>query len=331
MKTRSLLLSSALLLGACGPGPAADFEAGFPTEEMVRVETPTSNGQGLTAAGGNVQAQGPGEQAGFYAFTRNATDAVNGATAGVLRHVRDVVRHPPTTLTENQAVWGPHSDALHKRAWRMTVTRVGEGVHEYKAEAKDKTQDDSTFVTVLSGTHTTAKDATSGEALENYGNGTFTIDFDASATLPEHNPNDMGKAIFTYSRVSPASQVTVSVQFLQMRDAASEQRIDANYRYASTPGEGGQFDFAMLKNIDAQAQLERMSIRSRWMESGAGRSDVRLTNGDMGGGTVTLNECWDTGFLSRYFRVSASTSEWNMSYGTEATDCAFQPASYFEE
>ncbi len=327
-KTRTLLLSSALLLGACGRGPASEFEAGVPTAENVKIDVPASGSQGLTASG--VRAQGQGEESELYRMTHGVTGAVNFWTAAVLHLVRDITRHPPTTMTETQAVWGPHTEPLSKITWKLTVNRVGDGVHDYKLEGKDKTKDDSTYVTVLSGTHTTAKDATTGEALEDYGSGTFTIDWDARAQIPDHNATEMGKGTFTYSRLAPGSQVTVAVDFQQVRDAESGQRIDVDYGYAANPGEGGTFDFAVLKNMDAQAQLERISIRSRWQETGAGRADVKFSGGDMGAATATINECWDSNFLSRYVLLSATTTEWNLSYGTEANDCAIQGASYFE-
>jgi hypothetical protein len=80
----------------------------------------------------------------------------------------------------------------------------------------------------------------------------------------------------------------------------------------------------MYKPSGSGSKLEVVTVKSRWMESGAGRSDVKLAGGDLLG-EATVNECWDTGFLSAYQRSSVDP---RAGYGEEATDCVFAPALY---
>ena len=91
---------------------------------------------------------------------------------------------------------------------------------------------------------------------------------------------------------------------------------------------GGTFDFKLTKDfITTTAALETMSIRSRWQESGAGRSDVMLTGGDLATvpAPATASECWDSNFLSVY--MTNSYGDATKLWGAESM-CAFTPAMY---
>ena len=126
-----------------------------------------------------------------------------------------------------------------------------------------------------------------------YGHGDFVLDWDAAQRLPEHDLN-VGKAAFVYSRPSPTAQVDIGVTFTQIRDDDTGMLVDATYAYAETPGAGGSFQFSVIKDaIATSAALETVSVRSRWLQTGAGRSDVKLTGGDLGAAQATANECWD--------------------------------------
>jgi hypothetical protein len=324
MKTRTLLLSASLLLGACGGrmNDGADaFREGLPSSESVKLNVPGSSGQALT--GGQVRQGLEGEESGMYKLTRGATVIVNGSTVAVLKLIEEVVEHPPTSLEGNTAVWGPHSQPLAKNAWRLTVTRVEPGVHDYVLEGRPKADEAAAFVTVLSGRHTTAQ-AEDGSFVRNFGSGSFTLDWDGARTLPEHDGN-VGSADFTYSRTSASAEARVDVDFTRVKDSETQQVVDAAYRYRATPGSGGTFDFSVLKSLDTQPANEKLTIRSRWEESGAGRSDVRAEGGDFAQ-QHTFSECWDTAFSSVYLTASFSDAP-EANYGT--TDaCAFATAEY---
>ncbi len=67
-----------------------------------------------------------------------------------------------------------------------------------------------------------------------------------------------------------------------------------------------------------------MTIKSRWLETGAGRSDLKAKGGDLGTLEATASECWDEGFASRYFNLSYDASK---NYGAE-TACMFKSAEF---
>jgi hypothetical protein len=80
----------------------------------------------------------------------------------------------------------------------------------------------------------------------------------------------------------------------------------------------------MDKNFYGGPAIELLTVNSRWLETGAGRADVRLTGADLGAAGATVNECWDTNFLSRYFVASFDPAA---HWGTE-TVCALPTAEY---
>ncbi|MCY1079910.1 hypothetical protein [Archangium lansingense] len=330
MTLRKSLLISALMLAGCGRmDRETEFRSVLPTKEMVEVKTPEKSGQALTAEG-DVHGQGKGELSEFYKLTRGTTVLVNGGTLLVLGLVDAVTEHRPTTLTEDTAVWGPHTEALARNTWKLTVKKTGENTYSYAVSAKAKEADDSAFVDVIIGTHTAAVDE-AGEPVKGFGKGEFTLDWDKAATLPEHD-NNVGRFTVKYSRQDDKSAATVDAAFRQVRDENdATRRADADYRYAATPGQGGQFDFKLSQDwYRAQGSTsdakESLTIKSRWLESGAGRSDIKLSGGDLGQEQATASECWDTAFASRFLTASFAFPQ--VQYGAEASDCAFTSAAY---
>lgn len=318
---RVLSFAVALLVAACSRGP--DYEDGFPTPENVRLEIPENSAQGLS---GVSRQELQGAHSRFYDLTRGVTVTVNLGVGLVLGLVKAIVSHRPTSISGNTATWGPHTEALSPNTWKFTVTEVSPGTYEYKLEGKPKTAPDSSYVTVLSGDHTPSVDA-NGNPMEHFGAGQFLLDWDAAQTLPEHGA-DVGKASVTYSRLEPGADVTIAVNFTQVRNAETGGLMDAAYTYLRSPGEGGEFQFSTDKNVaEATAALEHLTIKSRWNSSGAGRSDVKATGGDLHS-EATASECWDTHFDSQYMVASWAPTDPAHNYGVEATDCAFVPAEY---
>jgi hypothetical protein len=329
MLRKSLLCASLLVITGCDGGQTNDantFRDGLPSKEMTQVNAPKQNGQGLTAAGPSQAGQG--EKAQFYQATVDATVSVNGGTLWVLNLIEQVTKYPPTTLEENKAVWGPATEALSPTTWRLTVTKSGDASFSWVLEGKGKTEEDSAFRAVLSGTQQVAVDA-NGEHVKGYGSGELFIDWDKAHTLPNADDN-VGTANIRYSRVSATADATVEAEFKQVRDENdANKRVDGSYRYKATASEGGEFQFATNKDIDngdpLRTKLEKLTIRSRWTAAGAGRSDIRVTGGDLLG-EATLNECWDTSFLSTYFRISLDP---RLGYGEAEASCGgFSAAVY---
>lgn len=324
MKRNVAIVWGAVLSSSCGLVGEDDFRIGLPTREMVEVKVPAAGGQSLESAEAIRQGL-QGDKSGLYLVTRAATVTVNAGTVAILGLVKAVTNQRPTSLNNKTAVWGPRTEPLSPNTWRMTVTKTAAHTYSYVLEAKGKTEPDSAFRAILSGNHTSATN-TAGRPQEGFGNGSFLLDFDQAATLPEHDDN-VGTAEISYSRLSATADVAVDVNFHQVKDRPSTNLIDAKYSYKATPGSGGEFQFLTVKDLDtdkSRSKAETATIKSRWQETGAGRSDVRASGGDLVT-PATMNECWDTNFLSRFFFWSLAP---NQGWGSETGDCAFKTADY---
>jgi hypothetical protein len=320
--------------GGCGRGDDADeFREGVPHREDVAIVVPgaaTSQQSALTISGvTEVHSSLLGETAELYKVTRDITRMVNGGTGAVLALVRTITDFPPSSIAADVAVWGPHTNPLEQNTWRLTVTRLDKGSFQYGFEAKPRGTDDSRYLTILSGHHDVANPGAPRRAnLPAFGSGDFDINWDNARMLPQPEEN-FGRAHFMYSRLSPISDVSIAVTFTQVKDDQTGMLVDAQYGYVETPGLGGNFQFTTIKNeILTTAALETLTVRSRWQETGAGRSDAKLVGGDLGATEATGNECWsagDAGFVSVF--ATNSYGDAARIWGVE-TDCAFTPAQY---
>ncbi|RKH40702.1 hypothetical protein D7Y23_34285 [Corallococcus sp. AB050B] len=329
MLRKSLLCASLLLAAGCNDADSGDakFRDGLPSKEQVQVKAPQAKGQGLTAAGPSAMF-GQGQKSGYYQVTVDATVSVNTGTAWVLGLIERITKYPPTTLEENKAVWGPATEALSPITWRLTVTKSGEASFSWVLEGKGKTEEDSAFRAVLSGTQQVAVNA-DGERQRGFGSGELFIDWDAAHTLPDADDH-VGTVEIRYARPSATADATVDADFHQVRDDKDPtKRVDGKYHYKTTPSAGGEFEFATLQDINDNdpeaAKLENVSIKSRWTATGAGRADVKATGGDLAA-ELKVNECWDTNFLSTYLEINLFPGQ---GYGDAQTGCAgFTAASY---
>ncbi len=319
-------LAASLTVGlvACQPKDEAgsEFATGVPRSSTVAMSVPGSNAQALTVETGTYALLG--QTAEWYTTTRAVTGVVNGAALTVGALVRLVTDYPATTVTADTAVWGPWQGPLDPVEWKITVTRTAPHLYAYKFEGRDKHDQAAAFVTVLSGTHAPGLDA-KGLEMEGFGSGTFTLDWDARATLPQSDGN-VGTANYVYSHVGPAEVVTISAKFRQVKDDKQPGRlVDVDYAFVQNPGADGSMDF--LYNVPASTSLAGGlgKVRSRWLWTGEGRSDVLATATDSTL-TYTLSECWDATYASVYKSVPLSTSATD-NYGSESS-CAFSPAQY---
>ncbi len=247
MTTRKSLLFAALMLAGCGRmDREEEFRSVLPTKEMVEVKTPAKSGQGLMVDSvGEQSAQG--QTSDLYTLTRGATVLVNGGTLAVLGLVDGVTKYQPTTLTEDTAVWGPHTEALARNTWKLTVKKTGDNTYSYTVSAKAKDAADSAFVDVIVGSHTAAVNE-ADEPMKGFGQGEFTLDWDKAQTLPEHD-NNVGRMTVKYSRQDATSAVTVDAAFVQVKDGNdATKRVDANYGYKALPSQGGEFDFKLTQD-----------------------------------------------------------------------------------
>ncbi|HEX7597797.1 MAG TPA: hypothetical protein VF518_06255 [Polyangia bacterium] len=299
----SLCFSFAIAATTLGCNPATEgevdqFRNGVPRAATVTMTVPgaAASGQALTAESTSQALLG--ETAQWYQTTRAVTGVVNGAALAVGGLVNLIIKYPPTTIAQDEAVWGPWEDPLDPVAWKVTINRVAEHMYQYKFEGRPRTDPTAAFVIVLSGAHTPALNAR-GREIERFGSGSFTLDWDARATLPQPD-NNVGKVDFSYQHLGAGEPVSITAHFRQVKDDDRPgQQVDADYAFAQTPRGPGSMDFVYITPPTATETGSRGVVHSRWLFSGAGRSDVQLKTTD---GTVagSLSECWDLNYASVY-------------------------------
>ena len=109
--------------------------------------------------------------------------------------------------------------------------------------------------------------------------------------------------------------------FTQVKDKDTGMLIDAKYGYVETPGMGGNFQFTLTKDaILTTPALETLTVRSRWQETGAGRSDVKFVGGDLLTTEATANE-WCSNFLIVFLTNSYGDPQ---DVGRRTVRCRFQ-------
>ena len=329
----AVCLPGLALAPGCGLGDDDEFRHGVPTGDAVELKVPqgqsTTQGNLSASSDGMVAVRGAllGETADTYRITRTVTAVVNGGTLAVLTLVHTIVQFPPTSVSADTAVWGPHSEPLSPNAWRLSVTRVAPHSFDYQLAAKPKLADDSAFIAILTGHHNAVAGA-HGRAIEGLGNGTFTVDWDAAQTLPEHDKS-VGKAAFTYARASFGDTATIGVVFTGIKDDLNGEMYNASYQYSATPGAGGDFQYAAHRDAlpgpgPTGTAKELFTVHSRWLETGAGRADVQISGGESPSPSPVVNECWNASFASTFKNTSYDPAQ---TWGAEST-CVFSSASY---
>jgi hypothetical protein len=244
-------------------------------------------------------------------MTRAVEEVVDGATAEILGLVWLLAHSPPTTLTADQATWGPvDGDALSPLNWRFVVHKVGPGSYDYELDGRPKAAtSDADFQAILKGhgyDHTSAQ----------YQTGTFTLDRDVAKALDPARNKDTGPLVVTYDlHALPASIHAVVTP--QAPDPSADALVtrEADGGGTVTLQTQSDIDASNGKNIK-----EDVEIKSRWAANGAGRGDAKVSGGDLGA-AVTATQCWGTTFALVYASDSLNASS---AVGT-ASDCAFGP------
>lgn len=312
-----------LALVGCGGRPV-DFKHGVPQQQMVNVDMPDKTAN-KNAGTGQGQQGLQGEQSGSVGLTRLAVAIVNGSTAWILGALKAVTDTPASAIHGDTALWGPYTPELSATTWKLTVQRIGDRKFDYVLEGKLKSDPDTQYKTVLSGSHTAAVDGV-GNALPGLGSGDFTIDWQNLAAVGGDQTRKSGNAEVTYSHTAQGTSVDVNFNELPATGGTTPQTV-ATYHYKSSPTTGGEFSFGTDLNEHwwdpAHPLMQHWSINSRWQTTGAGRADAILTGGDLAA-PATQNECWDQNFASQYMYKSWDTGS---GWGTAST-CAFADAAY---
>ena len=297
-----------LAAAACGPKESPDvalFRQAIPSSDDVKVTDPTGNGAATTTqAAPGVVGQAPSVQyAKLYKLTRNLYDVVNYGSAAILGGVWLVAHTAPTTIDDNEAIWGPGSEPLHPAEYRLRVSKVAEDTYDWVWEGRAKGTQEA-FRAVIKGKGYADRDA-------RHGTGDFMIDFDTANDLDGarlNGENESGTIAIEYDiRGAP---ILGGPRDITVRSTPSQK--DERFVLRITRGEqgqGGSVDLALHGDTDDTKKTlpEEVVLKSRFRGDGAGRSDVKMSGGDIPGGLVVdMSECWSKTFERSYYTDSAN-------------------------
>ena len=238
------------------------LNAALPTAEQLSIKLPESNVRAV------------GQMAEFYGWTRGITRTLNGGSAWVLILLHSIVEYPVTSVEGNVYTWGPWGQGLDPAEYKLVVTALANGTFEYQLAGRPRNTTGA-FETVISGT--AIPGATDAQAK-----GQVLLDFDAAERVNPVDNNDKGQLTIKYD---------LGARTLELDAATIEdgRPATAHYAYKDQANGSGDMVFGLRANANAGAGLESITLRSRWLASGAGRGDARVTGGEVGA-EITASE-----------------------------------------
>ncbi|HUJ59924.1 MAG TPA: hypothetical protein VLX92_15575 [Kofleriaceae bacterium] len=286
------LLAATCLLGVSASGcikqDGAPGEIGraIPTSDQVAINLPATT----SGTSSRLEAPTVGQLATYYLATRGVTQTFNGGSAWVLILVHTIVSYPVTSVDGNVYTWGPWTgNALDPADYKLDVTANADGTYDYVLSGHQKSDTTDHFIAVLTG----HADPTPGE---NKGNGNFLLDFDAARTVdPIDNANNHGQVKVDYDLAKMHLDLTITTT------DANNQAQSLDYAYDQTTDGGGSMQLQLVANVGGTAAEENVELHSRWLGTGAGRGDAKISGGDLGSEQAIASECWDTSFDRVYY------------------------------
>jgi hypothetical protein len=212
-------------------------------------------------------------------MTEEISGSLNGLATDMLETV-DLVRSlSPTEREEDARRWGPWPVSQLGGAF-LLVEIVRRGGDQYDWSFGLAEVEAGPFVDVFTGTHL----AGSSVAL---GDGAFSWDLDALAGVT---------GLLASGRLDVDYDNRVGTEFLMdLQDLSfpgMTRTLDADYWYHQDEASKGDFEYETSGDVGGGAAREDVEARTRWTEGGEGRSDARVSGGDLAE-AITISECWD--------------------------------------
>ncbi len=304
--TAFALGSTVLFMLACSGKGAGDLSKVLP-DDRVLINLPVEDSGSARV----------GEWSEYYLFTAEVVDDVNFLAGTVLATTGAIVQYPASSTEGDTSFWGPYADTLDPAETQLWVTANEDGTYSWGYDQRPKNDDAAEWTTVVTG-------EVDAGATEEASSGRFSVDWTA---MKELNPNVHATGVFEVDYDLGTDGVSGTARFVDVLWDGADQAVDADYAYEQIHEGGGTMDLAVDADMGAGgAQDEHLMVRSRWDADGVGRSDARLSDGDLGDFTATASECWDPGFQSVYYVDNYTPIEEG-----DVAGCVFAEAEFAEE
>lgn len=276
-----LLLPALLLPGCAGPitnelfHADAAFLAALPAAERHTVHWEAETVEAVRSP-----APLPGGAPDLRADTEAMCTQLNAAVLGMLEFVDTVRAYAPTEREADLRRWGPWS-LQEGRAPFLQVEIGRSGVSEYGWAFALSDLKSGPWTPFFTGTHFAGATVAGGD-------GWFTAD--AGILADALGEDRQGVVEVDYDN-RDGSALVVSFQGWQ---EPGEAPWDATYLYTEIAAGDRDFQYDTAADLVTGEALEAVAVRTRWTPEGAGRSDARVSGGDLGE-VLTLSQCWDAG------------------------------------
>ncbi|GAB4289842.1 MAG: hypothetical protein Kow0090_02730 [Myxococcota bacterium] len=304
----------ALSLISCDDGNADERSSweilrdGIPSAESLTLKVPESEGSEKTLFfSPDVKfLAAPGNYGELYIATVQITREVNAGVMFLLSFTDEILLHPPTEETVDTAIWGPFpAGALEPVEIRVIIKKVAENEFEFSYEARPKTGEGDWVAWYHGANKTDGRTARRGK-------GEFLVDFDA---MRKYNPTVKEEGVVRVAFDTITSGRSIEVEFDEFKGKNDAAKFSATYHYKEAPDLSGEFDFVTKADIhksleggEQYPEEEDWLFNTRWLATGAGRSDVTITGGDMSKycewgkclDRAVFSECWGEDFLVDY-------------------------------
>lgn len=277
---------AAALLASCGQEStgsihAAQVRKALPRAESIQIGAPEATTPSSLAAMAGSRAlavqSAPRTTSPYAAVSYWSAVTFNLGVWATLTTVRVVTLFPPSQCDVDSCTWGPVLGEDGLNTWTLEVTRVGEA-YDWTLSAAPVSG--GARVTLISGHAVPGAD-------EWHGSGTFTVAFDAAASL-DHPAGwvqtDFGTLDVAYDNRASLS-IDATFENARSQDPSDPCRMNAAYAFDATQG-GGDLQLG-VRNLDTTATLR---LHTRWIDTGAGRGDAEFVRGST---SVDASQCWD--------------------------------------
>jgi hypothetical protein len=300
MRIRNCALT--LLLGLAAGGcnwsnQDIEFLYALPTSDALGARSPdqagsTQQGLGQQSAGLSVA-----EPSAMFQRTVGAARSFNSMLFAILDALERVRQLPPTRREANRRIWGPIADRQDPdREVRLVIERNRQPddsfVYGWHIEMRRVGEPESAWIAAVEGSYVPSADIRKGSGSLRHDAARLRA---AGFERADADPNLLSVDIGYDTGIDPL--------FVAMHLAFTAGTLDSEFEEFADGTARLVFDVRADFVPGPSAAPETARFTSRWIGSGAGRTDVvALAGGDVAVLTDIGEECWDETFDTVYFR-----------------------------
>lgn len=257
------------------------------------------------------------EPALYFTITRDLITNTNAHVSKTLADIRALTRLPPNDCTPEGCTWGPWTDWDTRLTTRLEVRRAGEGLFTYQADAKHFGEGEDAWRKLLEGGFSEA-DA-NGD-----GDGWYALDLAAIADFQ----GTVGEGAIRVELSRRDGHGSINLRADGLVSDENPEPSDTRYSLVVEADGSGQVSFALPGDIDegrdGRTAREDFEAITRWRETGAGQTNVRVTGGDLDAALVVYGlQCWDDHAAMTHEVYSQQPAAQESRPATDPAKCAY--------